>query len=112
MPASVPHLDQRILPDYEFTLRDEVIIQLLDFIRCPTLMEVSPDSVIFRKQCYNRNSWMRWLDEENEWDMGRRKSGYGPTQCDRLNDPVSGEDVGFRHSVRHDYHIEVAREKM
>ena len=44
--------------------------------------------------------------------MGRCNSGYGPTQCDRLNDPVSGEYVGYRHLMRHDYHIELTRGKL
>ena len=79
MSASVPRFDQHILSDYEFTLHDEVVIQLLDFIRCRILMEVSPVNAIFRKQCYDKDSWIRWLDEENEWNMGRRRSGYGPT---------------------------------
>ena len=56
MSASVSRLDQGILPDYEFTLRDKVVTQLLDFIRCPILMEISPDKIIFRKQCYNMDS--------------------------------------------------------
>ena len=62
MSTSSSCLDQRILPDYEFALRDEVVTQLSDFIRCPILMEVALDSTIIHKQYYNKESWIKWLD--------------------------------------------------
>ena len=44
-------LDKRILPEFEFTLRNEVIMNLLDFIECPMLKETSQDMIICNKQC-------------------------------------------------------------
>ena len=44
--------------------------------------------------------------------MGRCNSAYGPTQCDCLIDPISDQDVAFRHSMQNDYHIELTRGKL
>ena len=65
MSASGCRLDQRILTDYEFTLRDEVVAQLLDIIRCLIHMKEGSANIIFREQCFNKESWIRWLDEAN-----------------------------------------------
>ena len=63
MSASLSRLEQYILPDYELTLRDEIVTQLLDYIQCLIKREVENDNIHFRKQCYQRDSWSRLLDE-------------------------------------------------
>ena len=71
-------LDKPILPEYEFTLRDEVVSKLLDFTECPILKEQSKSMVIFNKQCYDYDKWVMWLDVQDEVNAKKMKSGYGP----------------------------------
>ena len=96
-------LDKRILPEFEFTLRDEVIKNLLDFVECPLLKDYSRDMIIFNKQSYDFERWDKWLDIQKENNQTKRKSGYGDSFCDKLIDPMTGDDVGYCNSLRYDY---------
>ena len=105
-------LDKRLLPEYEFTLRDEVVLNLLDFVECPMLKDFPDDIIILNKQCYDFERWDRWLDVQNEVNQGKRASGYGDLHCDKLLDPMAGDDVGYRNSLRNGYFsITIPREK-
>ena len=113
MPERSIRLDRQVLPEYEFTMRDEVILNLLDFIECPILKEFSEDMIIFNQQCYDYERWSRWLDVQNTVNDDKRKSGYGDSMYDQLLDPISGQDVGYRNSMRNDYFgIEIPRSKL
>ena len=106
-------LDNPILAEYEFTLRDEVVSKLLDFVECPILKEESQCMVIFNKQCYDYEKWVMWLDVQDEVNAKKSKSGYGPSLCDQLIDPMSGKNVGYRNSMRHDFfHGDIPRQKL
>ena len=89
MSGTAHRLDHRILPEFDYTLRDEVITQLLQFIECPISQEFTSDMIIFNHQCYDKDNWVKHLAVSDEYNLGRRNSGYGPSQCDRLIDPRS-----------------------
>ena len=112
MSGTAHRLDHRILPEFDFTLRDEVITQLLQFIECPISQEATSDMVIFNHQCYDKDNWVKHLAVSDEYNLGRRNSGYGPSQCDRLIDPRSGAALSYRDSMRRLYFEEVNRQDL
>ena len=59
--------------------------------------------IILNNQCYDGNSWVKWLNVQDELDLKQQKNGDGPLFYDRLRDPISGKDVGNRHSVGYDH---------
>ena len=65
-------LDAHILPEFEFTLRDEVITKLLDFVECPMLKVSSENIIIFNKQCYDRDSWVKWIAFQDDVNIKSR----------------------------------------
>ena len=44
------NLDTRLIPDIDFTRRDEITFDLVYIIKCPILLESSDDMVIFNLQ--------------------------------------------------------------
>ena len=86
-------LDKRILPEFEFILRDEVIMNLLDFVDCPLLKDFLRDMIIFNKQCYDFERWDKWLEVQKEHNQTKRRSGYGDLHRDKLLDGVRPHGV-------------------
>ena len=43
------------------------------------------------------------MEVQNEHNQGKRRSGYGDSHCDKFLDPMIGDDVGYRNSMRYDY---------
>ena len=113
MSEKATRLDRRILDEFEFSLRDDVIQNLLDFVECPLLKNFSKDMVIFNQQCYDFERFDKWLVIQQENNDLRGKSGYGATLCDKLIDPMSGEDVGYAYSMKSCYFSQyIPRERL
>ena len=53
MSGQLSHLERRILSEFDFTLRDEVVNKLLDFVKSPIPKDFPNNMVIFNKQCQN-----------------------------------------------------------
>ena len=92
MSGTSNRLDHRILAEYEFILRDEVITQLLSFIECHIMKECTDIMIIFNNQCYDKPSWKKYLATQDEYNLKRQNSGYGPLLYDRLSDPIIGRE--------------------
>ena len=47
------HLDNRLFPCIDYTRRDKIICDLMGIIKCPILLDIAEDSVLFNNQFYN-----------------------------------------------------------
>ena len=67
------------------------------------LKDFSRYMIILNKQCYDFERWDKWLEVQNESNQSKRRSGYGDSHCDKLLEPMSGDDMGYRNSMQYDY---------
>ena len=106
-------LKQRVIPDVDFTIHDEVVSQLLTVIECPILRDVSEDSVVFNNQCYDKRAWIAHVNCER---MRNRTGSLDGTRSNggthRLKDPRTGENFNILHALDKMLHKHLTRYKM
>ena len=104
MSGTAHRLDHCILPEFDYNLRDEVITQLLQLIECPISQKIASNIVIFNHECYDKDNLVKHLAVSDEYNLGRRNSGYVPSQRDRLINLKTGLSLSYRDSMRRLYY--------
>ena len=60
--------------------------------------------IICDHQCCDKENWVEHLAVSDEYNLGRRNSGYVPSQCDRLINLKTGLSLSYRDSMRRLYY--------
>ena len=104
MANSRNRLKQRIFPEIEYTLHDDIVNQLQNITVCPIMQDVSDNNIIFINQCYDKTAWEQHVENE-KYDnrsgvtRGCRRSGDN----NRLKCPHTGENFTISVALRKVY---------
>ena len=101
---------RRIIADIDYTVRDDIIDQLINFTTCPIKQETTDDMVLFHDQCYDREDFQEHVNLEKERNERLRRSGYPLVECGRLRDPRTGIDFAdIKAALREHYHVHMQK---
>ena len=106
-------LRQRIFPEIDYTVYDDIITQLLVVTVCPITKEVSNNNIIFNNQCYDRTAWEQYVQHERMDNLsGVRRGTRRPGDNNRLKCPHTGDNFVIREALRTHYFEEMNRRQM
>ena len=101
MAADRNRLRQRIFPEIEYTVHDEIVSQLLQVIVCPITNKISDNNVIFHHQCYDKDAWNQHVETEkrnNRYVVRRGSRRPGDTKD--LKCPHTGGNFSIDEALR------------
>ena len=97
-------LKNRVFPEIEYTLHDDIVTQLLAVTVCPITQESSDNCIIFNHQCYDKDAWEKHVrTEQRENRSGVRRGTRRAGDNNRLKCPHTGENFSVNEALRKVY---------
>ena len=104
-------LKNRVFPEIEYTVHDDIVTQLLAVTVCPITQESSDNNVIFHHQCYDKDAWEKHVKTEQRKNRWVRRGTRRPGDNNRLKCPHTGENFSVTEALRKVYEV-LDRRKM
>ena len=93
-------LNTHLTPSINYTRRDEIIFNIMDFIKCPILLDTTNEMIIFNHQFYNKDSFNQHHHNKTKRNRCQSSSGYNNEADVRLKDPRTSEIFNFTYALR------------
>ena len=98
---SVNNLNSRLIENIDYTLRDEIIFDIMDVMKCPITLETHDDMVIFNHQFYDRLSFNNYRQTEVSRNQRSLSSGYPDVIANNyFKDPRTGVNFNPTFALR------------
>ena len=98
-------LKNRVFPEIDYTLHDDIVTQLLAVTVCPITQECSDNNIIFHHQCYDKDAWEKHVRTE------QRENRSGVRRGTRRAGDNNRENFSVTEALRKVYEV-IDRRKM
>ena len=109
-PVHNDRFSTRIDSNFDYTIRDDVVGQLLNITSCPIVFETTDCMCIFNDQCYDFHAFD--TQKTSCWGHAARRDDSGYPGGREIMDPRTGLSMPFAESISNLYFRHISTDKL